>query len=188
MPPHTWRWRIAYAAILLAGLLIFLSWLAPWARADGPDTYNATGYGDGYSCCWGSVSRDGREWYQFRWQDEVTVAHISIPRGTPIALWIPPQADAYQTATRSSGFGLSAYPDGAQLTVADSCWIGPGVPCPRNQVDLSYGLLTVAGFCAPTETAYRCLTRWGRRAVYLWIVDVVSYPELPSFDRLPALG
>ena len=39
MPPHTWRWLGVYAASVLAGLLIFLSWLGPCpptARADGP--------------------------------------------------------------------------------------------------------------------------------------------------------
>ncbi len=183
MPPHTWRWRVAYAAILLAGLLIFLSWLAPWARADDiSGTYRATVYGP---CCDGNVSRDGRTWYRFDWTRHVTVAHATIPRGTRMLIWVPAQPDAANVRLRTIGALVWSYEDGAPLTVTDACAIDWDTACPPWQLDLSYALIVRAGFCTPEQDPYRCMAVWGRRQVYLWSVSPAPDRPRPSFGVVP---
>lgn len=169
------RWHFALAVgIAVAGLIILLSWLAPRARADDVSgTYIATVYGP---CCDGNVSRDGRTWYPFDWQQHVTVAHATIPRGTRIMVWLPPEG-AFRGAL------VWAYEDGAPLTVTDACAIDWAVACPPNQVDLSYELIRRAGWCAPVENPWRCMARWGRRAVQVWAVAPAPVsPPPPHYD------
>ncbi len=182
MPPHTWRWQIAYAAILLAGLLVLLSW-ATAARADDiSGTYVATAYGPPLT---GGVSRDGRHWFRFDGLKHVAVAHVGIPRGTRVILYIPPQAVGATYAMRTWGAVVSLHEDGSPLTISDTCYIDADHPCPPSQVDLSYVLLVRAGFCAPSQDPYRCMAVWGRRQVYLWSVSPAPDRPRPSFGVVP---
>jgi hypothetical protein len=161
----------AVVALALLALLIAM-WNPSRTGAAHGDvlTLRATGYGDGFTCCWGSISRDGDTWERFDWRTTFSLAHISLPRGTEVCLAIPPQADAYDDHMRYGGFTTCSYPDGEWLTIADSCWLGPGQPCGRDHLDVSHGALRYMGFCRPDERAYGCLARWGaHREVLLYV-------------------
>ncbi len=183
MPRAHVSWRAVYlAAVALAGLLVLLSWAAKARADDISGSYTATAYGP---CCDGNVSRDGTHWYPFQWLIHVTVAHATIPRGTRIILYIPPQREGATYAMRTWGTVVSTYEDGAPLTVTDACAIDWGTACPPWQLDLSYVLIVRAGFCAPAENPWRCMFRWGRRQVYMWSISPT--PSLPreSFGVVP---
>jgi len=167
--------------ILLAALLAILL-LFRVARADD-GRYTASAYGDGVECCSGQISRDGHVWERFDWASTVSVAHIWLPRGTRIILWIPPWEYAHTWQARIIGAVVSVDEHGWPLTISDSCWFYVGAPCPPNQVDLSWALLVQAGMCdpAPADSPLECLRQWGRRTVYLWIIEPPPLRWLPHF-------
>lgn len=171
-PSHGALRLAAAIALALAAFIIITS----WASASHGDvlTLRSTGYGSGdwrEGCCTGGViSRDGRTWERFD-TSTFSLAHISLPRGTEICLSIPPQADAWDSRMRWAGYTTCSYPDGDPLTIADSCWIGRGQPCPTWKLDISYGALNWMGYCDPADSPYQCLRNWGAHRtvrIFVW--------------------
>ena len=156
--------------------MVLLLFIAASLRADGAGVVRwdmrSTAYGDGIGCCWGGISRDGVTWERFDWRSTACLAAYAIPRGTEVCLFVPAQPDAAGDHLRYSPVFLCTDPDtGGALTIADSCWIGPGVPCARDHLDISHGMIRWLGFCGDEEEAGVCLRRWGnhrRVGLYVW--------------------